>query len=90
MPITIEQRKINEKWILQMKSLTKNMWFWKDNGNAYDMSGRKIVPQTLKGYVELAGIVRKEFMKAFVELPRDGDYNEGKIWRIIDEITATN
>ena len=78
--------KANEKWVLQTKSNCGKMWIWKDKGNIYDMSGTKIVPLTLKGYVELAGIVRKRFMKTLVDLPRDGDWDEVKIWKILDEL----
>ena len=79
-------KKANEKWVLQTKSKCGQMWFWKDKGNVYDMKGTKIVPLTLKGYVELAGIVRKRFMKTLVDLPRDGDWDEAKILKILDEL----
>lgn len=78
--------KANELWVLKTKSICRKMWMWKEKGNVYDMSGVKIVPLTLKGYVELAGIVRKRFMKTLVDLPRDGEYNEAKIWAILDDI----
>ena len=84
--ITIDERKANEQWILRMRRLTKQEWIWVETGNIYDFSGIKIVPHTLKGYVELAGIVRKQFMKALVGLPRDGDWNEQRIWALLDEI----
>lgn len=84
---TIEQRISNEIWIIRMKHLSRaGIWNWTENGNTYDLSGPKIVPHTLKGYVELAGIVRKQFMKKFVGLPRDGDWNEARIWARLDEI----
>lgn len=58
---------------------------WKDTGNVYDMSSGKMKPLTLKGYVELAAIVRKGFMDIFVELPRDfDDFDKDKIWEIIN------
>ena len=81
-----EQRKANEKHFLKyLKDKTK-LYMWKDKGNCYDMSsGTKIKPLNLKGYVELSAIVRKPFMKLFVELPRDWD--EKKVWDIIDEIS---
>ena len=36
--------------------------------------------------MELAGIVRKRFMKTLVDLPRDGDWDEANIWKILDEL----
>ena len=42
-------KKANEKWVLTVKSKCGKMWFWKDKGNVYDMSGTKIVPLTLRG-----------------------------------------
>ena len=85
---TIQERKANEKWVLQIKSTTR-LWTWIDNANVYYMSGNKIVPANLKGYVELAGIVRKQFMKALVAFPNDSIINEEMAWEIIDEITPT-
>lgn len=79
-------KKANEKWVLQTKSKCGQMWFWKDKGNVYDMSGTKIVPLTLKGYIDLAEIVRKRFMKTLVDLPRDGDWDETRVWNILDTI----
>ena len=78
-------QKANEKWVLKTKSITK-IWTWSDKGNVYDMSGTKIVPLTMKGYVELAGIVRKRFMKTLVDLPRDANQTEQEVWAILDEI----
>lgn len=78
-------QKANEKWVLKTKSITK-IWTWGEKGNVYDMSGTKIVPFTMKGYVELAGIVRKRFMKTLVDLPRDSDWDETKVWAILNEI----
>ena len=79
-------KKANEKWILTVKSKCGKMWMWKDKGNIYDMKGTKIVPLTLKGYIDLAEIVRKRFMKTLVELPKDADWDEEKIWAALDEI----
>jgi hypothetical protein len=78
--------KANELWVLKTKASKVKMWMWKDKGNIYDMSGTKIVPLTLKGYVELAEIVRKRFMKTLVDLPRDYVGDEALIWAILDEI----
>ena len=70
MTITTEQRIKNEKhFLMYMKAKTKS-YTWIDTANIYDMSsGRKIVPTTLKGFVELSGIVRREFAVLFIDLP---------------------
>jgi hypothetical protein len=80
------KRIANEKhFLLYIKNNTK-LYMWKDMGNCYDMSSGKMKPFTLKGYVELSAIVRKPFMKLFVELPTDGDWDEKKVWDIIDSL----
>jgi len=83
-----EQRKANERhFLFYLKNKTK-MYCWKDTGNVYSMNTGKIVPATLKGYVELAGIVRKDFMNIFVDIPSDNcDWDMEKVWGIIDGIT---
>jgi len=78
--------KANEKWVLRTKSVCGKNWIWTDKGEIYDMSGTKIVPLTMTGYMELAGIVRKRFMKTLVDLPRDGDWDEARVWAILDAI----
>ena len=78
--------KANEKWVLKTKSVCGKLWMWSDKGNVYDISGTKIVPLTMKGYIDLAGIVRKRFMKTLVDLPRDGDWDETRVWNILDTI----
>ena len=78
--------KANEKWVLKTKSVCGKLWMWSDKGNVYDMRGTKIVPLTMKGYIDLAEIVRKRFMKTLVDLPRDGDWDETRVWNILDTI----
>ena len=78
--------KANEKWVLKTKSVCGKLWMWSDKGNVYDMSGTKIVPLTMKGSIDLAEIVRKRFMKTLVDLPRDGDWDETRVWNILDTI----
>jgi hypothetical protein len=82
-----EQRQANEKFFLQMIKNKTKLYMWKDQGECYDMSSGKMKPYTLKGYVELSAIVRKPFMKLFVELPTDGDWDEEKVWKIIDAVS---
>lgn len=83
-----EQRKANEKYFLQLIKNKLKYYTWKDTGNVYDMSsGRKMKPLTMKGYVELSAIVRREFMEIFVEMPTDGDWDKTKVWEIINSIS---
>jgi hypothetical protein len=82
-----EQRQANEKYFVKFIHAKTKLYMWKDNGNCYDMSSGKIKPYTIKGYVELSAIVRKPFMKMFVELPTDGDWDEKKVWDIIDAVS---
>ena len=67
--LTIEKRKVNEKWFLNMIKNKTKFYMWIDTGNCYDLSSGKMKPHTLKGYVQLSQIVRKEFMMLFVEKP---------------------
>ena len=67
--LTIDEMKANEKHFLMYLKYKSNMYMWKNKGNVYDMSSGKIVPYTMKGFVELAGIVRMDFSKIFLELP---------------------
>ena len=61
------------------------MYMWKDKANVYDMSSGKIVPYTMKGFVELAGIVRMDFSKIFLELPELADIRNSNGFGIITE-----
>ena len=81
-----EERQANERFFLNMIQAT-NFFIWKDTGNCYDMSSGKMKPTSIKGYIELSLIVRKPFMKLFVELPADEDWDEKRVWDIIDGIS---
>ena len=67
--LTTLQMKANETHFLFYLKHKSKMYMWKDNANVYDMSSGKIVPHTMKGFVELAAIVRMDFCKIFLELP---------------------
>jgi hypothetical protein len=83
--LTTSEYQANEKYFLQMMKSKLKFYMWKDKGNCYDLSSGKMKPLTLKGYVDLLEIVRKPFMKLFVILPEDHDYD--KVWEVIDSIT---
>ncbi len=78
------KRITNELYFKRMMNITKT-YMWLDTGNIYDLNDNKMKPKTLKGYVDLSQIVRKEFMDKYVELP-EGDFNKMKIWKIINNI----
>ena len=63
---------------------------WKDNANVYDMSSGKIVPHTMKGFVELAAIVRMDFCKIFLELPELADMRNTEGFGFITKGTDLN
>jgi hypothetical protein len=82
------QRQQNERHFLTAIQMTDD-YIWKNKGNVYSItSANKMKPKTLKGYVELSEIVRREFMDLFVELP---DNTEGMtkemIWNVINQIS---
>ena len=76
--LTTIQMKANEKHFLMYVKYKTKMYMWKDKGNMYDMSSGKIVPHTMKGFVELAGIVSMDFCKIFLELPEVADMTNSK------------
>jgi hypothetical protein len=89
MPMTLEQRKANEAHFTHFLKMKNNIYTWKDNANVYDMSnGRTIKPQTMKGFVEICSIVRRDYAKIFIDLPdvveiggmcAVGNFNKDKI-----------
>jgi len=70
MPLTTHEQKANEAhYLYYLKNKTK-LYMWKDKGNVYDMSsGRTIKPQNMKAFVEICGIVSRNFAKIFIDLP---------------------
>ena len=65
-----DKRIANEKWFISVIKNTNKVYFWIDQGESYNIiNNRKMKPTTLKGYVELSAIVRRQFMDIFVELP---------------------
>ena len=64
--MNVEQMKINERWLINMMSLTKS-WIWKDEMEFYKFEDNKILPSSKEGYVKLSKIVRPDFVKIFVK-----------------------
>lgn len=56
MPITTEQKKVNQKWIGSMISQEKG-WIWKDQCELYEFKDNKVYPATMKGSKALRKIV---------------------------------
>lgn len=80
------EKQTNEKYFLNLMRMTNN-WIWVNKSNSYSFSSNKMKPETLKGYVELSSIVRKEFMDLFVELPDDTNgMSKEMIWNIINRL----
>jgi len=68
MPITMEQKKFNEKWMESMISITDN-WMWKDECELYEFKNNKIYPKTAKGSKELRKIVTPLWAKVNIVDP---------------------
>jgi hypothetical protein len=78
----------NEKYHDQMLKLCSNMYMWQDRQNIYYIKNGKFCPDTLKGYVELAGIVSRDYMDEKVVFPRDNaeKFSKSTTWDIINKI----
>jgi|Laugrespbdmm15sd_2_1035082.scaffolds.fasta_scaffold122051_1 hypothetical protein len=83
-----EQRIVNEKWFINVIKNTNKVYFWIDQGEAYNIINHRIMkPATLKGYVELSAVVRRPFMDIFVQLPDNTmGMTKEQIWATIDSI----
>jgi hypothetical protein len=64
--ITIEQKRVNERYFLNMMRMTK-LYIWKNENESFMMEDNKMVALTDNGYIKLSQIVRPEFMRLFVE-----------------------
>ena len=66
--LTAQQVKSNEEFFIFTFSMTK-IYIWKDKGNTYiKQENGKFKTETLKGYVDIAEIVSKDFMDKYIEL----------------------
>jgi hypothetical protein len=76
----------NEKF--HDKMLNFRMYMWKDTGNIYHIKDGKFCPDTLKGYVELAAIVSRDYMDEKVVFPRDNEMKMSKsaAWHLINQV----
>jgi hypothetical protein len=85
MGLTKQQKIANEKHFVGFLKMGVKNYMWIDKCEILDMStGLKIKPKTLKGYIELAGITRKEFMDIFVDCP--DDYDKARVNKILKAI----
>jgi len=78
----------NEKYHDQMLKICNNMYMWQDTSNIYYIKNGKFCPDTLKGYVELAGIVSRDYMDEKVVFPRDNEMKMSKTvaWNLINQV----
>ena len=78
----------NEKYHDQMLQICKNMYMWKDTANIYYIRDGKFCPDTLKGYVELGGIVSRDYMDEKVVFPKDNaeKLSKSATWKIINQV----
>jgi len=79
----------NETYFMNIIKWTK-LWTWKDKGHIYTIEDNKLVPQDMKGYVDLAGLLTKEFMLENVKCENLSFLgkvrSEEDIWKIIDSV----
>ena len=77
MPLTTAQMTANEQFYTQMIMFIRvgGTHTWSNTGNIYyKQENGKMRPTNLKGYVELRGIVGREWFKAHVEYPANSSH----------------
>ncbi len=74
MPITNAQRKVNDKWLDGLSSISRN-WVWIDKGTTYkielDNGVYKYRPPTQQAYDNLVAIVSPKFARERVLTPQN-------------------
>ncbi len=78
----------NEKYHDNMLKICNEMYMWGDTGNIYHIRDGKFCPDTLKGYVELAEIVSRDYMDEKVVFPKDNaeKISKSAAWKIINNL----
>ena len=80
-------KQCNEPYFMNLLKWTK-LWVWTSKGHTYTIEDNKLVPQDMKGYVELAEILTKEFILENVKCENLSFFgkvrSEEAIWKIID------
>ena len=66
MPLTAEQRLVNDRWLLNIARLSKN-WEWPDRGNTYVIKNNKFCPSDKQAYRDLIAITSISFVRDHVE-----------------------
>ena len=67
MPITAEQRLVNDRWLLNIARHSKN-WYWPDKGNTYAINNdNKFCPTNKQAYRDLIAITSLSFARDHIE-----------------------
>ena len=66
MPITAEQRLVNDRWLLNIIRISKS-WTWPDKGHTYAIKDDKFCPSDKQAYRDLIAITSINFVKDHVE-----------------------
>jgi len=62
MPITTEQKLVNERWLLNVARMSNN-WIWIDKGHTYPIKEDKFYPPNKTAFNDLKAIVSPQFIK---------------------------
>jgi len=69
MPITTEQRLVNDRWLLKIISITKEHWIWPDQGHIVPVKDNKLCPTTKQAYRDIIAITTISFVRDNVVAP---------------------
>ena len=65
MPITTEQRLVNDRWLLNLTRISKS-WIWADKGHTYIIKDDKFHPPDKQAYRDLIAITSISFAKEHI------------------------
>lgn len=68
MPITTEQKQINDCWLLNLTNISKN-WVWIDKGHIYAIKDGKFLPINKQAYRDLITITTIKFTRDHIVAP---------------------
>ena len=69
MPITTEQRLINDRWLLNIIRMTRQNWIWPDTGHIVPVKDKKLCPITKQAYRDIIAITTISFVRDNVVAP---------------------
>ena len=69
MPITTEQRLVNDRWLLNVISITRQNWIWPNKGHVVPIKNDKLCPTDKQAYRDIIAITTINFVKDHVVSP---------------------